>query len=122
MDVKDSPSSVWGVIILYEEGRSTSLVLSKTKERFFIVKGAQVNLSICKWLGLYTGTRYQHRTENRFRKYRGIPVSILNGTFLSVFPEADMDETHTKFVQKLRSKSSNTARTVGHDSLKKKLT
>ena len=32
----------------------------------------------------YTGTRYQHRTENRFRKYRGIPVSVLNGTAIGI--------------------------------------
>ena len=45
-------------------------------------------------LGLYTGTRYQHRTENRFRKYRGIPVSILNSTAIGISWSGHRQNTH----------------------------
>ena len=35
-------------------------------------------------LGLYTGTRYQHRTEYRFANYWCILVSIFNGMLIGI--------------------------------------
>ena len=44
-------------------------------------------------LGLYTGTRYQHRTEYRLAKYPGILVSIFNGMLIGILQNTNPCQT-----------------------------
>ena len=54
---------------------------------------ANHNLRIGTDLGLYTGTRYQHRTEYRLAKYRGILVSIFNGMLIGILQNTNPCQT-----------------------------